>query len=125
MSDEPAMNCLVFLGNDLMFQSRIGSVARNAGLKLIAIRDPSKLSEKLAETLQAQENIRYVVVDLGMQSLNLEQTAKTVRETAPTTHLLGYGAHVLKETLEQAVACGFHSVLTRGQFDRDMSHILT
>lgn len=125
MSDAPDMNCLVFLGNDLMFQSRIGSVARSAGLKLIAIRDPSKLSEKLAETLQAQENIRYVVVDLGMQSLNLEQTAKTVLEAAPTTHLLGFGAHVLKETLEQAVSCGFHSVLTRGQFDRDMSHILT
>lgn len=123
MSDAPNI-CLVFVGNDLMFQSRIGAVARNAGLKLIAIRDPSQLSEKLTELTNTQSTIRYVVVDLGMQSLDLLQTSKSALDHAPSTQLIGYGAHVLKDTLELAASSGFHCVFTRGQFDRDMANIL-
>lgn len=123
MSDTPN-NCLVFVGNDLMFQSRIGAVARNAGLQLIAIRDPIHLSEQLTELTNTQSTIRYVVVDLGLQSLDLLQTAKSILELAPTTQLIGYGAHVLKDTLELAANSGFHCVFTRGQFDRDMANIL-
>lgn len=124
MSDTPN-NCLVFVGNDLMFQSRIGAVARNAELKLIAIRDPNHIPQKLAELIDTQSTIRYVVVDLGMQALDLLQTAKSVLDLAPTTQLIGYGAHVLKDTLELAANSGFHCVFTRGQFDRDMANILS
>lgn len=124
MSDTPN-NCLVFVGNDLMFQSRIGAVARNAGLKLIAIRDPNHIPQKLAELIDTQSTIRYVVVDLGMQALDLLQTAKSVLDLAPTTQLIGYGAHVLKDSLELAANSGFHCVFTRGQFDRDMANILS
>ncbi len=124
MNDTPN-NCLVFVGNDLMFQSRIGAVARNAGLKLIAIRDPNHIPQKLAELIDTQSTIRYVVVDLGMQALDLLQTAKSVLDLAPTTQLIGYGAHVLKDTLELAANSGFHCVFTRGQFDRDMANILS
>lgn len=124
MNDTPN-NCLVFVGNDLMFQSRIGAVARNAELKLIAIRDPNHIPQKLAELIDTQSTIRYVVVDLGMQALDLLQTAKSVLDLAPTTQLIGYGAHVLKDTLELAANSGFHCVFTRGQFDRDMANILS
>jgi hypothetical protein len=123
-TDGPAFNYVIFVGNDLMFQSRIGAVAKNAGLKLIAIRDPHQLSEKLAELIETQSIIRYVVVDLGMPTIDLPQLAKTTLNLAPSTHLLGYGAHVLKDTLELASNSGFHSVFTRGQFDRDMTNIL-
>lgn len=128
MSDAPIIdsdfNHLVFIGNDLMFQSRIGAVARNAGLKLIAIRDPHQLAMKLNELVETKSIIRYVVVDLGMPSVDLPLLAKTILDLAPTTQLLGYGAHVLKDTLELAAISGFHSVFTRGQFDRDMTNIL-
>ena len=112
---------VVFLGNDLMFQSRIVSVVRSSGFRFVAIRDVSKLSEGLSNETQ----VKWVLVDLGMAGLKLSELPVLVRASAPGARLLGYGAHVQKDVLDVAVESGFDLVLTRGQFDRDMAEILS
>lgn len=112
---------VVFLGNDLMFQSRIGSVVRSSGFRFLAIRDVSKLSEGLSNETQ----VKWVLVDLGMAGLKLPELPGLVRTSVPGARLLGYGAHVQKDVLDVAVESGFDLVLTRGQFDRDMAEILS
>ena len=116
--DSPSV---VFLGNDLMFQSRIGSVVRNSGFRFLAIRDVDKLSEGLSHETQ----VKWVLVDLGMVGLKLADIPGLVRASASGARLLGYGAHVQKDVLDVAVESGFDLVLTRGQFDRDMAEILS
>jgi len=113
--------CVVFLGNDLMFQSRIGSVVRSSGFRFLAIRDVSKFPEGLGNETQ----VKWVLVDLGMAGLKLPELPGLVRTSAPGARLLGYGAHVQKDVLDLAVESGFDLVLTRGQFDRDMAEILS
>jgi DNA-binding NarL/FixJ family response regulator len=110
----------LFVGNDLMFQSKIASACRSAGLALKVQRSPESFNPE-----NYQDNLPIlVIVDLGLANLDLEALLAKIRPAMPLAKWLGYGAHVLADRLEDANQLGLDAVLTRGQFDRDMVRIL-
>ena len=131
---------VAFVGNDLMFQSRISSVCKNANLDFLAIRDPANMQNLLATppSTDSQEksyrddeakssfgDVRLVIVDLGTPKLDVGNLLSAVRAAAPHAKLIGYGPHVQADLLEQAESIGFDAVLTRGLFDRSMQQIIS
>lgn len=119
-SSPAAVPSVLFLGNDLMFQSKISAACTAAGLKLIMQRNP----KALAFEFPGVGTPTLVIVDLGLPNLDLASLVPSLRAGLPSAKLLGYGAHVLADRLDEADQSGFDAVVTRGQFDRDMSKIL-
>ena len=136
---------VLFIGNDLMFQSKISSACRQAGMSLGVIRNPKVLGgasisgTSISGTSISGTSIsgdstggsadeagvpRLIVVDLGLANLDLAEVLASGRQIWPTTKWLGYGAHVQADRLDSATELGLDVVLTRGQFDRDMVRVL-
>jgi hypothetical protein len=121
---------VLFIGNDLMFQSKISSACRQSGMSLGVIRNPKALggvSISGASMSVATDELgvpRLIVVDLGLANLDLAEVLASGRKIWPTTKWLGYGAHVQADRLDVATELGLDVVLTRGQFDRDMVRVL-
>lgn len=131
---------VLFIGNDLMFQSKISSACRQAGMSLGVIRNPKVLGgASISGTSISGASIsgdstggsadeagvpRLIVVDLGLANLDLAEVLASGRQIWPTTKWLGYGAHVQADRLDSATELGLDVVLTRGQFDRDMVRVL-
>jgi DNA-binding NarL/FixJ family response regulator len=109
-----------YFGNDLMFQSKIASACKAAGLGIKVFRNPHNLADDWLDG--AKPNL--IIVDLGLANLDLAQLYPSLRSLLPDTRWLGYGAHVLADRLEQASSLGLDAVLTRGQFERDIVRIL-
>ena len=136
---------VLFIGNDLMFQSKISSACRQAGMSLGVIRNPKVLGgvsisgASISGDSISGDSIsgdstggsadeagvpRFIVVDLGLANLDLAEVLASGRQIWPTTKWLGYGAHVQADRLDSATELGLDVVLTRGQFDRDMVRVL-
>lgn len=131
---------VLFIGNDLMFQSKISSACRQAGMSLGVIRNPKVLGgasisgDSISGTSISGDSTggsadeagvpRLIVVDLGLANLDLAEVLASGRQIWPTTKWLGYGAHVQADRLDSATELGLDVVLTRGQFDRDMVRVL-
>jgi DNA-binding NarL/FixJ family response regulator len=114
------MENVLFLGNDLMFQSKISSACRAAGLNLKVVRKPNELSADWLEEPQP----KLVIVDLGLPGLELAQVYGSLHAQIPDAKWLGYAAHVLEDRLQEAKALGLDAVITRGQFERDIVGIV-
>lgn len=121
---------VLFIGNDLMFQSKISSACRQLGMSLGVIRNPKVLGgasisgASISGTADEPGVPRLIVVDLGLANLDLADVLASGRQIWPTTKWLGYGAHVQADRLDSATELGLDVVLTRGQFDRDMVRVL-
>ena len=115
---------VLFIGNDLMFQSKISSACRQSGMSLGVIRNPKDLGGASTSGASISGTPRLIVVDLGLANLDLAEVLASGRQIWPTTKWLGYGAHVQAERLDSATELGLDVVLTRGQFDRDMVRVL-
>lgn len=111
---------VVLFTNDLMFQSRIASVVRNAGNSLIVVRNLDALQSRLA----ADTPLTLAVFDLSLRELDLGGAVEFLRSHYPSTKLLAYGAHVDVDALQRASDLGIDEVMTRGQFDRQMAMVL-
>ena len=108
---------IVLFTNDLMFQSRIASVVRNAGGDLLVARD----LDTLASRLQPDQTPTSIVYDLSLSGLDLDGTVASMRALYPEAKQIAYGPHVDVLKLQHASALGIDEVLTRGQFDRNMA----
>jgi len=114
------MSIVAFLTNDLLFQSRVASVATNAGVQLVADRTPDRLIAKLVEGA----SVRLVIVDLNLELSDLSQALVTIKAHCPYARSVAYGPHVHEARLQRAAEAGFDQVLTRGQFDRQMISLI-
>ena len=115
---------VLFIGNDLMFQSKISSACRQSGMSLGVIRNPKDLGGASISGAPISGAPRLIVVDLGLANLDLAEVLASGRQIWPTAKWLGYGAHVQADRLDSATELGLDVVLTRGQFDRDMVRVL-
>jgi DNA-binding NarL/FixJ family response regulator len=115
---------VLFIGNDLMFQSKISSACRQSGMSLGVIRNPKDLGGASISGASISGAPRLIVVDLGLANLDLAEVLASGRQIWPTAKWLGYGAHVQADRLDVAKELGLDVVLTRGQFDRDMVRVL-
>jgi aminoglycoside/choline kinase family phosphotransferase len=101
--------CLV---RDLLFFSKIRAAAQSAGVTIKNLRDPEKLADESGVAL---------LVDLGQDGC-LQAAASWRQRTGKA--VIGFASHVDVETIKAAKAAGIDRVMTRGQFDRDITAIL-
>ena len=111
---------ILLLSSDLMFQSRISSVARAAGKPCVVDRSVAKLIERVTE----REAVSLVLVDLTLRSVDLAQEIPLLHESFSNCKVLAYGPHVDVERLSLAEEAGADAVVTRGQMDRDLVDII-
>ncbi len=108
---EQAEPVLVFV-RDLMFSSRITTVARDAGIDAKVVRTPEQL---------ASEPGRKLMVDLnqeGFLQAALEWRKRTGRP------VVGFVSHVDSATIAAAREGGIDQVMSRGQFVNAIADLL-
>ncbi len=111
--------CIAFLTKDLMFQSRVVSAGKAASVAIVADRSIDRLLPRLAEPA----TIPLWIVDLTLDFEDVASVGEAIRAASPTAKIIAYGPHVHVGKLEAAAAAGFE-VLTRGQFDHQISEIV-
>ena len=114
------MSIVAFLTSDLLFQSRVASVAKNAGVQLFADRTPEKLIAKLVDG----QSVQLIIFDLILETGDLVEALNSVKAHCPAARSVAYGPHVHEARLQRAVEAGFDQVLTRGQFDHQMVSLI-
>jgi CheY-like chemotaxis protein len=109
----------LFLTADLIFMSRVGSVASTAGFRVQVVSNVAAALQRVGE-----ENVRLLILDLtlpGCRPATLMQSWTTLKAPPP---VVAYGPHVAESQLAEAQEAGCAEVLSRGQFDRSIDAIL-
>jgi DNA-binding NarL/FixJ family response regulator len=109
---------IVFLSSDLMFGSRVVGAVRALGAPLLLVSRMGELKGKLSP------GCRLVMVDLGLDGLDLSEVVTVVRAAAAEARIVAYGAHVNEAALAAASQAGCDQVLTRGQFHNQYAELL-
>ena len=112
--DTKSLGRIVMLSGDLMFASRVRSVAERSGF-LFAF------GGNLPDG--SLDDVRAVVLDLGTRG-GLAATLKSqCDERCPAAKVIAFGPHVQADKIQRAKDSGIELVMTNGQFDRSM-HLL-
>ncbi|MEM8669716.1 MAG: histidine kinase [Planctomycetota bacterium] len=112
MSEATSRDTVVMLSGDLMFSSKVRSVAERAGKQF-------RISGRLPE--DNTEAIEFVILDLSTRSGLVPDIVNECHERCPNAKLIAYGPHVHVEKLKAARDAGISPVLTNGQFDASMA----
>lgn len=115
-----AESMIAFLTNDLIFQSRVASIASSSHNRIVADRTVERLLMKLDKEV----DVGVIIVDLGLDHGDLSDLLSTFKAKYPQAKSIAYGPHVHEARLKRAVDAGFDQVMTRGQFDRQMNAII-
>ncbi|MCL4222622.1 MAG: hypothetical protein KJZ65_14780 [Phycisphaerales bacterium] len=108
---------LAYLVADLMWQSRVTSAARAAGLPARRVRSWDETRTLLQDGL-----VRLVLVDLTDSSAE-EILSRSPQIVESGVRLIAFGPHVETEALDQARAAGAE-VLSRGALSRRLDEIM-
>lgn len=109
-----------YLTGDLLFSSRVSGVAAQLGIDLQIVGSVAQLLQRA----DASADCKLVLIDLTSSSLELDAAVQAIRERMPQARIVAYGPHVQEALLTAAAAAGCDAVLSRGQFDREMSRVL-
>lgn len=104
-----------FLSGDLIFSSRVKAAASNAGLGF------RLLGSWPQQDAVADESVRFLIVDLSTKSNLLPTVVERADALCPAARRIAYGPHVQAGRLAAAREAGIETVLTRGQFDAQLS----
>ena len=105
---------VVMLSGDLMFASRVRSVAQRLGLVFY-------FGGNLPQ--DALDDVRVVVLDLGTRG-GLAHTLKgQCEQRCPAAKLIAFGPHVQADKIQRAKASGIELVMTNGQFNQTMHQL--
>ncbi len=111
---------VLYLSKDLFFTSRVSATARAAGVDLQVVGSTEDLL-----TCSGKDGCTLVLLDLDTPGLDPAQVVGAVRDNLQgPPSILGFGSHIHEARLNAARLAGCDQVLTRGQFDRQMSDIL-
>lgn len=110
---------IVYLTADLLFASRIEQAARQQSVGLSIVRNAEAALAAIGEQTQ------LLMIDLTLSGLDIASLVADARDSYPTLQILAYGPHVQAARLEAAREAGCHQVLTRGQFDREATAIIS
>lgn len=117
MSDTEAwQDGVLMLSGDLMFSSRVKASAERAGKHF-------QLSDSLPDG--NLDTVAFVIVDLSTRSGVLSNIAEQCAARCPSAKLIAYGPHVQVDKLDAARAAGVETVMTNGQFDREISRMFS
>lgn len=110
----------LLLSSDLMFGSKATSAARAAGREMGVTGSPAAALQQVASA-----DIKLVILDLTTAGLNAADLVPSLKETEAAPFVIAFAPHVMSERIKNAKTAGCDLVLTRGQFDRDISALLT
>lgn len=105
------MSRVVFLSGDLMFASRVRGAAESNDWEF-------QFSASLPEDCS---KVACVILDLATRSGLTESIVSDCQDRCPGAKLIAFGPHVHTERLDAARRAGISMVLTRGQFDQQLS----
>ena len=101
--------------------SRIAASFRQAGCHVTAA---ASLSGCLAREDRPQGEPDLVIIDACAPRLQLAPLAEPLRAQFPSANCITYAAHVQTQRLAEAKQLPLGNVMTRGQFDRQLSGII-
>jgi DNA-binding NarL/FixJ family response regulator len=101
----------LLLCDDLIFASRITGTAKALGFSLRCVKTPAELLP-----LARQSPPRFVILDLHVPQLKIEDLVRELADLQPRPFLVGYGSHVDTATLKSAREAGCDLVWPRSKF---------
>lgn len=110
----------IFLTTDLMFFSRVASIAGEHEWDLLTLSSHDEALYRASEKPCA-----LFLIDLTTREIDFSELISDLKglETPPQ-HFVAFGPHVHTAKLDAAREAGCDEVLTRGQFDANMVEIL-
>ena len=115
---------LLYACQDLVFATKIGSTAEALGVAARRVHDAEEAVAAMIEAPdRAGEPATGLLVDLelGEAARDLIREAKAHQ---PGTIVIGFGAHVEKETLEAARSAGADEVMPRSRFTQKLPDLV-
>lgn len=112
------MAAIVLLSSDMLFSSRVLGAAASLGTTCKVAASPAQLSTALAD------DCRLVLVDLGMQGLDLTAVVMAIRAASTRAQIIAFGPHVDEALLAGAKSAGCDVVLPRSQFHKQYVDLL-
>lgn len=109
----------LFMTADLIFMSRVGSVASAAGFRVQVVANAAAALQRAAD-----ENVRLLILDLTLPGCRPETLMQSWKTLAAPPPVVAYGPHVAESQLAEAQQAGCAEVLSRGQFDRSIGAVL-
>jgi PleD family two-component response regulator len=100
--------------DDMFFASKIRAVAEAVGVEISFPRTKESLVEKARDA-------DLIIVDLHNQKIDPLSLPAELGEV----RLLGFFSHVEVELQRKAIAAGYHQVIPRSVFSRDLPQILS
>jgi len=111
---------VMFLTKDLLFSSRVTSVAAHLRIELSVVSDADELVER-ASTVP----VKVILVDLSLSGLDAAHLVPQLRKlTPPPGAIIAFGPHVHGVKLAAARSAGCEVVFSRGEFNSRMDEIL-
>ena len=111
---------IVWISQDILFWGSVRDAARAAGTDIVRADTDAAI-----EAAIAAGDIRRVIVDLEIRSLDPNAAAARIAQSANGAELIGYASHVDTGALERARESGFREVMTRGRFHRSVREWIT
>lgn len=107
-----ATKTVAMLTGDLLFASKVKSVAQSAGWTFY-----------MGGNLPASDTdkIQIVILDLSTRSGLINKIVDQCSAACPDARLIAFGPHVHVDKLKAAREAGIPTVLTNGQFDAGMA----
>ena len=105
---------VVMLSGDLMFASRVRSVAERSA---VGFAFGGNLPDG------PLDDVHTVILDLGTRG-GLASSLKAIcDERCPNARVIAFGPHVQADKMQRAKDSGIEIVMTNGQFDRSMHQL--
>ena len=104
--------------DDMFFASKIRAVAEAVGVEISFPRTKESLIEKARQA-------NLVIVDLHNQKIDPLTLPEDLSAHSGEIRLLGFFSHVEVELQRRALEAGYHQVIPRSAFSRDLAQILT
>jgi len=107
--------------DDIFFQARIGTTAKQVGVQLKTFGTAEALVNAAAAEAEAQPEL--IVIDLNARADALG-ALKQLRAAGNQTPVIAFLSHVQTELAESARAAGCTEVMPRSKFTQELAEIL-
>lgn len=107
--------------DDLLFRSKIRTVARQAGVEITFAKTPDEIIAQ-ARALRP----RLLILDLNDQKSEPIQTVQTLKQDPALSNIrtMGFVSHVHTDIIRAAHGAGLDDVLARSTFAANLAEIL-
>ena len=109
---------ILFVTSDLMFSSKVSSVAQRLGVTVSVTGTAMPPDAESGSSDQpATDGPRMVVLDLSTPGVNVAEVVPQWRALPNSPQIIAYAPHVHGSKLESAKKAECDAVYTKGQFD--------